>query len=110
VVIRATFTPRSAAPTSPAHLDEAHLQGVIGHQRLALALFASPDNPTPNRVDPALLERLARPLDAVFVADQAYAHLLLERCLRALRNQPKPVSSQPTGDASRNSRHETGRP
>jgi histidinol-phosphate aminotransferase len=54
-------------------LDEARFAQMIDRERPALAIFASPNNPTGNRFDPQVLERLARRLDAVFVVDEAYA-------------------------------------
>ena len=54
-------------------LDEQRLFRVIDSARPALALFASPNNPSGNRFDPALLERLAQRMDAAFVVDEAYA-------------------------------------
>jgi histidinol-phosphate aminotransferase len=54
-------------------LDEAALADAIRRERPALAFFASPNNPTGNRFELAALERLARIMDAVLVADEAYA-------------------------------------
>jgi histidinol-phosphate aminotransferase len=54
-------------------LDERRFVRAIADARPALALFASPNNPSGNRFDPALLVRLARHLDAAFVIDEAYA-------------------------------------
>jgi histidinol-phosphate aminotransferase len=65
-------------------LDEACVAQAIDSERPALAIFASPNNPTGNRFDPAILERLARRMDAVFVVDEAYADFdgrtMLSRC------------------------------
>jgi histidinol-phosphate aminotransferase len=69
-------------------LDEARLQAVIDYQRPALALFASPNNPTGNRFDPVVLERLARRLDAVFVVDEAYADFGNATMLPLVRTTP----------------------
>ncbi len=54
-------------------LDELRLAETIRRERPALAFFASPNNPTGNRFDAEALERLARQMDAVLVADEAYA-------------------------------------
>jgi histidinol-phosphate aminotransferase len=54
-------------------LDEAGLGRAIDRERPALAIFASPNNPTGNRFDAEVLERLARRMDAMFVVDEAYA-------------------------------------
>jgi histidinol-phosphate aminotransferase len=54
-------------------LDEASLVRTIDRERPALAIFASPNNPTGNRFDAEVLERLARRTDAAFVVDEAYA-------------------------------------
>jgi len=53
-------------------LDEAALTEAIRRSRPALAFFATPNNPTGNRFDAAVLERLAREMDSVLVADEAY--------------------------------------
>ncbi len=54
-------------------LDELRLAETIRRERPALAFFASPNNPTGNRFDAGVMERLARQMDAVLVADEAYA-------------------------------------
>jgi histidinol-phosphate aminotransferase len=54
-------------------LDQHRLAEAIQRERPALAFFASPNNPTGNRFDAGVMERLARQLDAVAVADEAYA-------------------------------------
>lgn len=54
-------------------LDEAALLAAARAERPALAFFASPNNPTGNRFDSAVMERVARAIDGVFVADEAYA-------------------------------------
>ncbi len=54
-------------------LDELRLAEAIRRERPALAFFASPNNPTGNRFDVGTMERLARQMDAVLVADEAYA-------------------------------------
>jgi histidinol-phosphate aminotransferase len=54
-------------------LDEPALAEAIRRERPALAFFATPNNPTGNRFDAAVLERLAVLQDAVLVADEAYA-------------------------------------
>jgi histidinol-phosphate aminotransferase len=54
-------------------LDEPRLLDAIRSRRPALAFFASPNNPTGNRFDGAVMERLAAAMDGVFVADEAYA-------------------------------------
>jgi histidinol-phosphate aminotransferase len=53
-------------------LDEAALAEAVRRERPALAFFATPNNPTGNRFDPGVLERLAREMDSVLVADEAY--------------------------------------
>jgi histidinol-phosphate aminotransferase len=54
-------------------LDEARLAEAVRAQRPALAFFASPNNPTGNRFDAAVVERLAGIGDGLFVSDEAYA-------------------------------------
>jgi len=54
-------------------LDESRFLAAMTRTRPALALFASPNNPTGNRFDPAILERLAQQMAAAFVVDEAYA-------------------------------------
>ncbi len=54
-------------------LDEPRLARAIRDERPGLAFFASPNNPTGNRFDPAVLRRLAILLDGAFVVDEAYA-------------------------------------
>ncbi len=54
-------------------LDELRLSETIRRERPALAFFATPNNPTGNSFDAGVLERLARQMDAVLVADEAYA-------------------------------------
>jgi histidinol-phosphate aminotransferase len=54
-------------------LDEAALAAAIERERPALAFFATPNNPTGNRFDFATMERLAARMDALLVADEAYA-------------------------------------
>jgi histidinol-phosphate aminotransferase len=54
-------------------LDEVRLSEAIRRERPGLAFFATPNNPTGNRFDAGTLERLARQMDAVLVADEAYA-------------------------------------
>ncbi len=53
-------------------LDEAALEEAVRRHRPPLAFFATPNNPTGNRFDPAALVRLAGALDAVLVVDEAY--------------------------------------
>lgn len=53
-------------------LDELRLAEAIRRERPALAFFATPNNPTGNCFDAAVLERLARQMDAVLVVDEAY--------------------------------------
>jgi histidinol-phosphate aminotransferase len=65
--------PISVALDAHFQLDEARLAQAIDRARPALALFASPNNPTGNRFDMGVLERLACQMDAVFVVDEAYA-------------------------------------
>jgi histidinol-phosphate aminotransferase len=55
------------------NLDEARLAEAIDRERPALAFFASPNNPTANRFDEAVLDRLAERFDGCFVVDEAYA-------------------------------------
>jgi histidinol-phosphate aminotransferase len=54
-------------------LDEARLAEAFERERPQLAVFASPNNPTGNRFDAAVLERLAHGTDSAFVVDEAYA-------------------------------------
>lgn len=65
--------PVSVALDRNFQLDEARLVEAFARVRPALALFASPNNPTGNRFDEAVLERLAWQLDGAFVVDEAYA-------------------------------------
>ncbi len=53
-------------------LDEGRFAEAIEREQPALAFFASPNNPTGNRFDAAVLERLARACHGVFVVDEAY--------------------------------------
>lgn len=53
-------------------LDEGALVDAVRRHRPSLAFFATPNNPTGNRFDPEVLERLARDMDSVLVADEAY--------------------------------------
>jgi histidinol-phosphate aminotransferase len=53
-------------------LDEAKLADAIDRGRPSLAFFASPNNPTGNRFDAAVMLRLAARMDGIFVADEAY--------------------------------------
>jgi histidinol-phosphate aminotransferase len=53
-------------------LDEPKLADAIRRERPALAFFASPNNPTGNRFDAGVMERLAGQMDGIFVADEAY--------------------------------------
>ncbi|HWB82317.1 MAG TPA: aminotransferase class I/II-fold pyridoxal phosphate-dependent enzyme [Nannocystaceae bacterium] len=54
-------------------LDVRDTETLIDLRRPALAIFASPNNPTGKPFDPATLLRLARKLDGIFVVDEAYA-------------------------------------
>jgi histidinol-phosphate aminotransferase len=54
-------------------LDEVRLAETLRRERPALAFFATPNNPTGNCFDAGVLERLSRQMDAVLVADEAYA-------------------------------------
>jgi len=54
-------------------LDESRTREAILGERPAVAIFASPNNPTGNRLDPAALARLAHASEGAFVADEAYA-------------------------------------
>jgi histidinol-phosphate aminotransferase len=69
-------------------LNEARFAQIIDRERPALAIFASPNNPTGNRFDPEVLERLARRLDAAFVVDEAYADFDGRTMLSQLRAIP----------------------
>lgn len=69
-------------------LDEQRLVRAIESERPALALFASPNNPSGNRFDPAVLERLAQWMDAAFVVDEAYADFAGSTLLPRVRNVP----------------------
>jgi histidinol-phosphate aminotransferase len=53
-------------------LNEARFADAIDRARPALSFFASPNNPTGNRFDPDVLERLARRAGTPFVIDEAY--------------------------------------
>ncbi|BDG08935.1 pyridoxal phosphate-dependent aminotransferase [Anaeromyxobacter paludicola] len=54
-------------------LDEPALAEAMRREAPALALFATPNNPTGNRFDSAVLGRLAEGFGGVLVADEAYA-------------------------------------
>lgn len=54
-------------------LDEGRAREAILEARPAVAIFASPNNPTGNRLEPAALDRLARASGCVFAVDEAYA-------------------------------------
>ncbi len=54
-------------------LDEPALLAAASAHRPALAFFATPNNPTGNRFDSAVIERFARACDGVTIADEAYA-------------------------------------
>ncbi len=54
-------------------LDEDRAREAIRAERPALAIFASPNNPTGNLLDPAALDRLARASQGIFALDEAYA-------------------------------------
>lgn len=54
-------------------LDVRGTETLIELRRPALAIFASPNNPTGKPFAPALLVRLARKLAGIFVVDEAYA-------------------------------------
>ena len=69
-------------------LDEACLARTIDRERPALAIFASPNNPTGNRFDPEVLERLARRVDAAFIVDEAYADFDGRTMLSRFRAMP----------------------
>ena len=70
------------------HLDEGRFAEAIVGSGPALAFFASPNNPTGNRFDPATLIRLARLLDAAFVVDEAYADFAGETLIPRLGDTP----------------------
>jgi histidinol-phosphate aminotransferase len=69
-------------------LDEATLAQTIDRERPTLAIFASPNNPTGNRFDAKVLERLARRMDAAFVVDEAYADFDGQTMLSRIRATP----------------------
>ncbi len=54
-------------------LDEPRLAEAIAREQPALAFFASPNNPTGNRFDAAVIDRLAGSFPGCFVVDEAYA-------------------------------------
>lgn len=54
-------------------LDEARLSEAIDREQPGLAFFASPNNPTGNRFDAGVLDRLAARFSGCFVVDEAYA-------------------------------------
>lgn len=66
-------------------LDEQRFAAAIEETRPVLALFASPNNPSGNRFEPAVLERLAQRLDAAFVVDEAYADFAGQTMLTRIR-------------------------
>ena len=69
-------------------LDEGRFLEAIDSARPALGLFASPNNPTGNRFDAVVLERLAQRLDAAFIVDEAYADFDGETMLPRVRAVP----------------------
>lgn len=89
VVARAHGLRAVPIPLDPTfRLDEARIADAIDRERPALAIFASPNNPTGNRFDPEVIERLARRLDSVFVVDEAYADFDGRTMLPRLRATP----------------------
>jgi histidinol-phosphate aminotransferase len=66
-------TPLGVPLDASFQLDERALVEAARAERPALAFFASPNNPTGNRFDGEVMERVARAMDGVFVADEAYA-------------------------------------
>jgi len=69
-------------------LDEHRFTRAIDEERPGLALIASPNNPSGNRFDSGMLERLARHLDAAFVVDEAYIDFAGESMLPRIRTVP----------------------
>ncbi|HZZ85775.1 MAG TPA: aminotransferase class I/II-fold pyridoxal phosphate-dependent enzyme [Anaeromyxobacteraceae bacterium] len=67
------MTPVKVALDDRFQLDEPALAEAMRRHEPALALFATPNNPTGNRFDSAVLGRLAEGFGGVFVADEAYA-------------------------------------
>ncbi len=74
-----TIARTHGARPSPLPLDDSfELHEPLAHtaieaRRPAVAIFASPNNPTGKCFDPEMLVRLARRLDGAFVVDEAYA-------------------------------------
>jgi histidinol-phosphate aminotransferase len=54
-------------------LDESYAAAIIDARHPAVAIFASPNNPTGKPFDHHMLLRLAQRLDSAFVVDEAYA-------------------------------------
>lgn len=54
-------------------LDLPAILAAVRRERPALAFFATPNNPTGNRFDPAAIERIARESDGITIVDEAYA-------------------------------------
>lgn len=69
-------------------LEEERFADAIRRARPALAVFASPNNPTGNRFDAAALARLAALMDAVFVVDEAYADFSGESLIPRIGSTP----------------------
>ena len=69
-------------------LDEQRFVRAIDESRPALALIASPNNPSGNSFDPIVLERLARHLNAAFVIDEAYADFAQRTMIPRIREIP----------------------
>jgi histidinol-phosphate aminotransferase len=69
-------------------LDEERFVAAIDDSRPALALFASPNNPSGNRFDRAVLERLAMHTHGAFVVDEAYADFAGGTMLPLVRTIP----------------------
>jgi histidinol-phosphate aminotransferase len=69
-------------------LDESAAERAIDREKPAIALFASPNNPTGNPFDPAVLARLASRMQSVFVVDEAYADFSGTTMLPRIRTTP----------------------
>lgn len=65
--------PTAPGPNGPFSLDEGAMLRALDAHRPNLVFLATPNNPTGNAFDPAVIERLLRhDRDALFVVDEAY--------------------------------------
>ncbi len=94
VIARTNGARPVAVPLDPSFaLDEGIFAAAIEEHHPALAIIASPNNPTGNTFDGAVLDRLARRMDAALVIDEAYIDFAaggpaLRSMVRRIRTTP----------------------